>query len=104
MTSLISSKSTSACLRPFTRVRMSSAAAPRPRSVSQRGLSGTKNSATKKASEGTTAETNIQRQLAGPPKESSQFTRYASRMPVTMAIWLSETRRPRIAAGDTSAM
>ena len=42
---------------------------------------------------------NIQRQLAGPSPASSQLTMYASRMPVTMAIWLSETRRPRIAAG-----
>jgi len=40
----------------------------------------------------------------GPAKERSQFTKYASRMPVTIAIWLSETSRPRIARGEISAM
>ena len=70
----ISRMDSKASARPATRVSTPSASARRPNSVNQRGLSGTKNKLTKKASEGIMAEANIHRQLAGPAIESSQFT------------------------------
>jgi len=72
--------------------------------TSHRGLSGTNSSASRNNTDGTAAEANIHRQLDGPIPESTQLTKYASRIPITMASWLIDTSRPRIAAGDISAM
>ena len=58
----------------------------------------------KNATAGTAAAANIQRQPFCALKASSQFTRYESRMPVTMVIWFSATSLPRLLAGATSAM
>ena len=86
---------------------------------SQRGLSGMASAATRKITAGTATAVNIQRQpnctfheasaaagekRSGTGAAMSQFMICAKRMPMTTANWFRLTRRPRCAAGLTSAM
>ena len=86
------------------------ASAVRPRLVSHRGLSGTKNRATRNSAAGRTPDPSIQRQPVDTFQASlvgeaiHQLTIETTSMPVMMATWLSDTRRPRMAAGATSAI
>ncbi len=89
-----------------------------PALISQRGLSGTRNEARKKISDGTATAVNIQRQPTCPTQDSRMASAVApidgpaifrlmicaARMPMTMVSWLSVTRRPRHAAGLISAI
>ena len=47
---------------------------------------------------------NIHLQLVGPISTSNQFAKYESSIPPTIVNWFSDTRRPRILAGEISAI
>ena len=90
-----------------------------PFTASQRGLSGIRKAITKKSPAGMFSAQNIIRQPVCPFQDSrmsatvapaatgsarSQFTSCAARMPSTIVSWLSDTKRPRSRAGETSAI
>jgi hypothetical protein len=73
--SRISASSRRAASAPPTRSRTARASAARPVSTRNRGDSGTKRRARKKAADGIAAEANIHRHDEGPANERSQFTK-----------------------------
>src|ERR1700728_2879176 len=58
----------------------------------------------KNTREGSAATASIQRQLESPSFESCQLTRYADKIPTTMASWFNDTSVPRFFDGAISAM
>ena len=111
MASSISRICRCACSAPPTRVSTAKASCCRPCLVSQRGLSGTTSRQSRNSTAGSTSEPNIHRQPVltfhdspGADSATSQLTMATTSMPEMMAIWLSETNRPRRWAGATSAM
>ena len=110
MASWISFISRCARCNPPSRVRTARASPLRPCLASQRGLSGTRNRAARKSTAGSAPEASIHRQpkatfqISFAGEAISQLTTETTTMPVMMATWFSETRRPRTPAGATSAM
>ena len=85
-----------------------------PTIASQRGLSGMKNDSARKMIAGNAPAQNIHRQpiwqfhvsmvLSMTGSAMSQLVICAAKIPSTMVSWLSDTRRPRIFVGATSAI
>ena len=104
---------------PPIRARMVSTLVTLPLLASHLGLSGTKKISRKKRAAGMVSAQNIQRQAICPFHDARvspsvapgatgsaicQLASWASRMPITMVNWLSDTNFPRIEAGATSAI